>query len=56
MHTINYLSTDRQRRLAVKANTIKQERRLKNFCFAYHITLRVACTMQETDKAMGLVS
>ena len=55
MHTVNYHSDERQRRLAIKANAIKEERRLKNFLFDAHITFRIANAVQKANRNMGIL-
>ena len=55
MYTVNYRSSDRQRRLAMRANAIKEERKLKNFLFDAHITFRIANAVQEANRSMGIL-
>lgn len=55
MHTVNYHSNERQRRLAMRANAIKEERKLKNFLFDAHITFRIANAVQEANRSMGIL-
>lgn len=55
MHTINYLSSEREVRLANKANAIKFQRKLKAMLLSSRATQRIRFEMEERNMAMGLV-
>jgi hypothetical protein len=41
MYTVNYNSTERQKTMAVKANTIRLERRMKESFRIRHVSIRL---------------